>query len=201
MIKAPYPIGVLMDGMEVFGEDLVLGRVLEFLCVDPLDVQFGPIAPWPTLVVTQEKFAELVASAQLSGFCIAASANEIPHGLAGFVRYTNLNEVTGAQEMGQAQSVLAVGLHPIPAAPGDFGRRDHNAVDIGFGEGALQTVAGGSSFVGAAQRFSGAQAIQGLQKPTEVIGISGDVTRFAAAFFGYSNGDGISVDVGGRRNG
>ena len=33
------------------------------------------------------------------------------------------------------------------------------------------------------------------------MGLSGDATRFAAAFFRYSNGDGISVDVGGRRNG
>ena len=37
--------------------------------------------------------------------------------------------------------------------------------------------------------------IHQVQKPIEVIEISVDVTRFAAAFFGYSNGDGISVDV------
>ena len=124
----------------------------EALLAEPAFVGLRPGLALPDEPLTQQQLAKPVAGAHEVGPRVLAGAHEVAGALLGGARHAHRGELAEAQQLGQAQSVAAVGLDALAGRLGDLRGRRHQARDLRRRAGARQAEAGGARLVGDGER-------------------------------------------------
>lgn len=190
--------GGVVDGMQVFLEDDLLGRLRQLEVAQPAHVRGGPgrLAAVGNAVAQQECL-EAVACIALLSDGVVAGANQVADGLVGSVRHVYGDEVAAARQAGQHDGVASVGLDAVGGALGDRRWRDDLAGDAVVGEVAVDDVAAGAGLVDDVQFMALAdQAAQCSIEGGKIAADGADVAYFAVAVIEYSGDiDGVFMNI------
>jgi hypothetical protein len=129
LLEATQPLKSILDRVDSFLKDDLLGDMLELLIGQPAPVRQRPMAASAVNpAVTQQEGKQLLAFAAKVIRRRLAGPHKIAHRLMRLIRRLHARQFAGSMQPRQRDRVAPVRLDPLARSFRDQGRRDHHAI-------------------------------------------------------------------------
>jgi hypothetical protein len=127
-LKSPTSAVTVLDGVDIVLQHDLLGWMLEAQRRQPPPIGQGPGGPAgidPT--VPQQEALQMLARLAQHPYGRGPGADQVAHRLVCRVRHPDRGQLARPVQLGQAQRITPVGLHPVARLARDQGWRHHHA--------------------------------------------------------------------------